>query len=62
MLAIRPDHWPANLILAGYEQRKGDLATAIERYEMVALHASSPGLRARLIGTWGIVIGRWGTR
>jgi Tfp pilus assembly protein PilF len=47
VLAIRPDHWPANLILAGYEQRKGNLATAIERYEMVALHASSPGLRAK---------------
>ncbi|MGB9083214.1 MAG: hypothetical protein WCC46_01190, partial [Terriglobales bacterium] len=36
-LAIRPDDWPANLILAAYEQSQGDTAAATARYQMVAL-------------------------
>ena len=45
-LAIRPDDWPANLILAAYEQSQGDTAAATARYQMVALRASKPSQRA----------------
>jgi len=58
--SVRP--LAANLILAGYEQRKGNLATAIERYEMVALHASSPGLRAKAYRDMGNCYRAMGTR
>ena len=38
-LAIRPDDLPANLNIGAYEQSHGNLAAAIERYQLVALHA-----------------------
>jgi protein O-mannosyl-transferase len=44
-LAIKPDDPPAVLGLGTYEQQHGDLPGAINRYQMVALHAVDPELR-----------------
>ncbi|MGA7851154.1 MAG: tetratricopeptide repeat protein [Terriglobales bacterium] len=52
-LAIRPDDLPANLNLGTYEHGRGNLAAAIERYWMVALHAGDVGLRATAYGNLG---------
>jgi tetratricopeptide (TPR) repeat protein len=52
-LAIRPDDLPANLNLADYEDRRGNLPAAIERYQMVARHAADAGLRATAYGSLG---------
>ena len=52
-LAIRPDDLPANLNLGTYEHSRGNLAAAIERYRMVALHAADVGLRATAYGNLG---------
>ncbi len=52
-LAIRPDDLPANLNLGTYEHGRGNLLAAIERYQMVALHAGDVGLRATAYGNLG---------
>jgi len=46
VLAIRPYDLVANLNLGPYEQGRGNLPAAIERYRMVALYAPDAGLRA----------------
>jgi tetratricopeptide (TPR) repeat protein len=52
-LAIRPDDMPANLNLGTYEHGRGNLQAAIERYQMVALHAGDVDLRATAYGNLG---------
>jgi tetratricopeptide (TPR) repeat protein len=52
-LAIRSDDLPANLNLGAYEHSRGHLPAAIERYQMVALHAADTGLRATAFGNLG---------
>jgi tetratricopeptide (TPR) repeat protein len=52
-LAIRPDDLPANLNLGTYEHGRGNLPAAIDRYQMVALHAGDVGLRATAYGNLG---------
>jgi tetratricopeptide (TPR) repeat protein len=52
-LAIRPDDLPANLNLGTYEHGRGNLAAAVERYQMVALHAADADLRASAYGNLG---------
>src|SRR6266478_2995906 len=52
-LAIRPDDLPANLNLGTYEHGRGNLPEAIDRYQMVALHAADVGLRATAYGNLG---------
>ena len=52
-LAIRPDDLPANLNLGTYEHGRGHLAAAIDRYQVVALHAGDLGLRATAYGNLG---------
>ncbi len=54
-LAIWPDDLPANLNMGGYEQSHGNLAAAIERYRIVALHAGDVNLRAAAYGNLGSV-------
>lgn len=50
---IRPDDLPANLNLGAYEHGRGNLSAAIERYQMVTLHAADVGLRATAYGNLG---------
>jgi tetratricopeptide (TPR) repeat protein len=52
-LAIRPDDLPANLNLGTYEHGRGNLQAAIERYQIVALHAGDVNLRATAYGNLG---------
>ena len=52
-LAIRPDDLPANLNLGTYEHGRGNLPAAIDRYQVVALHAGDVGLRATAYGNLG---------
>jgi len=52
-LAIRPDSLIANLNLGAYEDRRGNLPAAIERYQMVARHAADPGMRATAYSSLG---------
>jgi len=52
-LAIHPDDLPANLNLGTYEHGRGNLQAAIERYQMVALHAGDVNLRATAYGNLG---------
>ncbi len=52
-LAIRPDDLPANLNLGTYFHGHGNLQAAIERYQMVALYAADPTLRATAYGNLG---------
>ena len=52
-LAIRPDDLPANLNLGTYEHGRGNLPAAIDRYQVVALHAADVGLRATAYGNLG---------
>jgi tetratricopeptide (TPR) repeat protein len=52
-LAIRSDDLPANLNLGTYEHGRGNLRAAIERYQLVALHAGDIGLRATAYGNLG---------
>ncbi len=59
-LAIRPDGLTANLNLGAYEQDRGNLPAAIERYQMVALHAADVGLRAKAYGNLGFAYRQMG--
>jgi protein O-mannosyl-transferase len=52
-LAIRPDDLPANLNLGTYEHGHGNLPAAIDRYQMVAVYAADPTLRATAYGNLG---------
>jgi len=52
-LAIRPDDLPANLNLGTYEHGRGNLVAAVDRYQIVALHAGDLGLRATAYGDLG---------
>ena len=54
-LAIWPDDLPANLNIGGYEQSHGNMAAAIERYRIVAVHAGDVNLRAAAYGNLGSV-------
>ncbi len=52
-LAIRPDGLAANLNLGAYEDGRGNLPAAIERYQMVARGAGDVGMRATAYGSLG---------
>jgi tetratricopeptide (TPR) repeat protein len=52
-LAIRPDNLIANLNLASYEDRRGNLAAAIERYHAIVLHTDDVDIRASAYGSLG---------
>jgi len=52
-LAIKPDGPTANLNLGAYEDGRGNLPAAIERYEMVTRHAGDVGMRATAYGSLG---------
>jgi tetratricopeptide (TPR) repeat protein len=59
-LAIRPDGLTANLNLGAYEDRRGHLPAAIERYQMVAGHAGDVGMRATAYGSLGFIYRQMG--
>jgi protein O-mannosyl-transferase len=52
-LDIRPDGLTANLNLGAYEDRRGNLPAAIERYQIVARHAADLGMRATAYSSLG---------
>jgi protein O-mannosyl-transferase len=52
-LDIRPDGLTANLNLGAYEDRRGNLPAAIERYQMVARHAADLGMRVTAYSSLG---------
>ncbi len=52
-LAVRPDGLTANLNLGAYEDGRGNLPAAIERYQMVARHAGDVGMRATAYSSLG---------
>jgi protein O-mannosyl-transferase len=52
-LATRPDGLTANLNLGAYEDSRGNLPAAIERYQMVARHAADMGMRATAYDSLG---------
>ncbi len=54
-LAIWPEDLPANLNIGAYEQSHGNLAVAIDRYQIVAIHAGDVNLRAAAYGNLGSV-------
>lgn len=54
-LAIRHDDLPANLNLGAYAHSRGNLGEAIDRYQVVALHAVDLPLRAKAYGNLGSV-------
>ena len=59
-LEIIPDGLSANLNLGAYEDRRGNTAAAIERYQKVALKADDSGLRATAYGSLGFAYRRLG--
>jgi tetratricopeptide (TPR) repeat protein len=59
-LAIRADDLPANLNLGTYEQGRGNLPAAIERYRVVALYTGDAELRAAAYGNMGSVYRQMG--
>jgi tetratricopeptide (TPR) repeat protein len=52
-LAIKPDGLNANLGLGTYEDRRGNLPAAIERYQLVARQAADAGMRATAVSSLG---------
>jgi protein O-mannosyl-transferase len=52
-LAIKPDGLNANLGLGTYEDRRGNLPAAIERYQLVARHAADLRMRATAYSSLG---------
>lgn len=52
-LAIRPNGLAANLNLGAYEDGRGNLPAAIERYQLVARDAGDVGMRATAYGSLG---------
>ncbi len=61
-LAIRPYGLTANLNLGAYEDGRGNLPAAIERYQMVASDAADAGMRATAFNSLGLSIAKWGIR
>ena len=59
-LAIRPTGLIANLNLGAYEDRRGNLPAAIERYQTVIDHAGDVGMRATAYGSLGFVYRQMG--
>ena len=53
VLAIHPGDAPANLVVAEFERSHGNLAAAIERYQVVALGSDNAGTRARAYTSLG---------
>jgi tetratricopeptide (TPR) repeat protein len=52
-LAINPNDLPAELNLGTYEHGRGNLAAAVERYQIVTLYAAEAGTRAMAYGNMG---------
>jgi len=52
-LAIKPNGLNANLGLGAYEDSRGNLPAAIERYQTVALHSTDVGMRASAYSSLG---------
>jgi tetratricopeptide (TPR) repeat protein len=59
-LDIRPDGLVANLNLGTYEQERGNLTAAIERYQVVTLHATDVSLRGKAYANLGFVYRQMG--
>jgi tetratricopeptide (TPR) repeat protein len=59
-LAIRPDDLLAILNLGAYEHSRGNLAAAVEQYQIVALRAGSPRLRAKAYADLGFAYHQMG--
>jgi tetratricopeptide (TPR) repeat protein len=59
-LAIRPDDVLAILNLGAYEHSRGNLAAAVEQYQIVALRAGSPRLRAKAYANLGFAYRQMG--
>ncbi len=59
-LAIRPAGLIANLNLGAYEDRRGNLPAAIERYQTVIDHAGDVGMRSTAYGSLGFVYRQMG--
>src|SRR5208282_171393 len=53
-MAIRPHNLGDNLNLGFFEHSLGNLAAAIEQYQVVAVNAAEPGLRAKAYSDMGI--------
>jgi len=60
VLAIRPDDWPANLVLANYEESRGNLVGALELFQKVALGATNVRQRAKAYSDMGSCYGQMG--
>jgi protein O-mannosyl-transferase len=59
-LAIHPDSPAANLNLAAYEDRRGNLAAAIEHYQAVVNHGGDISIRATAYDSLGFVYRQMG--
>jgi tetratricopeptide (TPR) repeat protein len=59
-LAIHPDSPAANLNLAAYEDRRGNLAAAIEHYQAVVNHGGDVSIRATAYDSLGFVYRQMG--
>lgn len=57
---IRPEGLTASLNLGAYEDHRGNLAAAIERYQLVAQRAGDSGMRATAFGSLGFVYRQMG--
>jgi tetratricopeptide (TPR) repeat protein len=57
---IRPEGLTASLNLGAYEDHRGNLAAAIERYQLVAQRAGDAGMRATAYGSLGFVYRQMG--
>ena len=54
-LATHPDSGIANLNLGAYEDARGNLPAAIERYQQVALHGTDAGIRTAAYNSLGFI-------
>jgi tetratricopeptide (TPR) repeat protein len=59
-LVIRPDGLVANLNLGSYEQDRGNLTAAIDRYQVVAVHATDVSLRGKAYDNLGFAYRQMG--
>jgi tetratricopeptide (TPR) repeat protein len=60
VIAIRPDDWPAHLLLGDHEVVSGNLEAAAEQFQMVALRESNVALRAKAYADLGMVYRKMG--
>ncbi len=60
VLGIHPGDVGANMILGDVEYNQGNLASAIERYRVVTLHATDPDFRAQAYDNIGITYRKMG--